>query len=253
MNTVDYKEQSPCLECPNHLNGIDKRLCLGKCLRLKTYQARKDWTKEETYIVDEGKDLVEDIENSEWDTGSNGTVDVDHVDSEFYEPANGSEETDPEELPGPVKRIQPETSWKKTINPKTTKGGRKKCAICGKPEGQDNKFLRGVCRKPCYNQWYFNRVEHPLLGKFKATTKEVLSMESEKSSTKKSLGKATPEMNSSPMTTIDDICLTTININLELYPQIMKLIYRMAVDLSLPVTHIVVTLLAEALANRSKQ
>lgn len=206
----------------------------------------------------EGKDLVEDIENSELDTGFPDTDNTNDIDVEFEEePDDESEETeiDLEKLPGPVKRIQPETNWKKTINPKTTKGGRtkKKCVICGKSEGHDNKFLRGVCRKPCYNQWYSGKVEHPLWGKFKANTKEVLSMESEKGSTKKSLGKATPEMNSSPMTTIDDICLTTININLELYPQIMKLIYRMAVDLSLPVTHIVVTLLAEALANRSKQ
>ena len=231
---------SPCIDCRNHLAGIDKRLCLDKCRRLNAYQSGRDYTKEEVFIVPEGKDLVEDIENDELDTG---------LTLEFEGEAGDESEgigTETEKIPGIVKHIQPSQSWKKTINPKAavTESG-KKCAICGKVEGVGNGLLRGVCRNPCYNQWYIGKIEHPVLGKFKVAPKEVISMKKE---TMPAVGRIEEAVR--PVDNDNKICPTTININLELYPQIQDAVYRMAVDLFLPVSHVAVTLLAEALESR---
>jgi hypothetical protein len=230
-------DQSPCLNCPNNLDGIDKRLCLDHCKRLKAYQNGRDWTKEEYFIVPEGKNLIEEI----MQTGlTKKRRDADQLgDALGFEESDETEEIDEEELPSPETYIPPETSWKKTISTASSN----RCAICGKPESYDNRFLRGICRNPCYNQWYSGKVEHPVLGKFKTAPKEVISMKKE---TERGQGRETDR----PESVADDICLTTININLELYPQIRETVYRMAVDLSLPVSHVAVTLLAEALGNR---
>ena len=233
---------SPCANCPNHLAGVDKRLCLDNCKKLKAFQIGKDYTNEEVYIVAEGKDLVEDI-------GGDG---ADQPDAPAFEESDEFEETeeiiDGDELPGqvkhipPVRPVRPEPNWKKTINPKTAENS-KKCAICGKPESHDNKFLRGVCRKPCYNQWYQGAVEHPVLGKFKRAPREEVEYPAG------DLNKPEPKTHSIPETD-KDICEQTATINMDNYPLIKVAVYRMAVKLSLPVSHIIITLIAEALENR---
>ncbi len=240
---------SPCLGCPNHLSGIDKRLCLDACKRLAAYRAGRDYTKEEVFIVPEGKDLLEDIERKHQVRHGIG-----HDSIDFEEPDNESEEieTDIEKIPGIVKHIPPETSWKKRLTlqgygHKSVTSSEKICAICGKPEVPGNRFLRGVCRKPCYNQWYIGKIEHPVLGKFKTAPKEVISMKKE---TMPAVGRIEEAVR--PVDNDNKICPTTININLELYPQIWEAVYRMAVDLSLPVSHVAVTLLGEALAGRRR-
>ena len=229
-------EVSPCLECKNHLAGIDKKLCLDNCPRLRAFQAGKDWTKKEYYIVPEGKDLVDDIESNnfiETDTSS----DINDIEQKEIE-----EVTDDDiESPVPVKHVSPEPDWKKTVMPKMAIA---KCAICGKPESSENKLMRGVCRNPCYNQWYRGHIEHPTLGKFKIAPWS--PKEKEETSGRRHAADRS-------VVADDDICLTTINIDLEQYSQIKKEVYRMANSLALPVSHVVVTLLAEALENKRSE
>ncbi len=268
---------SPCTDCPNHLSGIDKRLCLDTCQRLKAYRSNRDWTKEEVFIVPEGKDLVEDTENGELDTGFTGTVDVNRINLEFEETDDESEEieTDIEKIPGPVKHIEPETSWKKRLTlqgyghksvveepdprwrrgdilhpdlgtfhrmtvPELQQSRLKKMGLCLIPGCEKVGNKRNLCDQH-YKRWREGDIQHPVVGEFGL-----------KNTPSKALDKVATEMNSAPMTTTDDICLTTININLEQYPQIRDAVYRMAVDLSLPVSHVAVTLLGEALAGRRR-
>lgn len=245
---------SPCLKCPNHLASIDKRLCLDNCQKLASYRAGQDYTKKEYFIVAEGKDLVDDI-------GGDGVDQHDALDLEENDDLEETEEIiDGDESPGPVKHIPPETSWKKTINPKTAENN-KKCAICGKPESNDNRLLRGLCRKPCYNQWYHGAVEHPVLGKYAVAPRGSASTKKETSPARKKLEDAAakikaptspyqkPEIDR-PAVTDEDICQQTATIDMDRYPLIKVAVYRMATRLSLPVSHIIITLLAEALENR---
>ena len=208
----------------------------------------------------EGKDLLEDIERKHQVRHGTG-----HDSMDFEEPDNESEEieTDIEKIPGPVKYIPPEASWKKRL---TTQGGGHKTApeeseqassdICVFPGCYKPAIQRNCCLK-CYQRWRKGSIVHPTLGAFRRMT----VLELQQSKLKKVVGKSRPKENAPkhgqkyetkrPAAT-DDICLTTININLELYPQIRDAVYRMAVNLSLPVSHIAVTLLGEALATRRK-
>lgn len=195
---------SPCLECENHLAKIDKRLCIAQCRRLKKYQAGEDWTQEEVFVMTEGKDLVEDItENFDEET-------------EMLE-----DEAGVDDIPDAVQV----------------------CAICGKNEGKDNPFLRGMCRNPCYMKWYHGKVNHPTLGKFKRAPREEVEYpagDMNKPEAKEHIIPATDK----------DICQQTATIDMDRYPLIKVAVYRMATRLSLPVSHIIITLLAEALENR---
>ena len=264
------EEASPCKNCPNV--GIDKRLCSDYCRRLKAWRAGRDWTKEEIYIVPEGKDLVEDIENGVPDTEFTGTVDIDHINLEF-EDADGEPEeieADPEELIGSVKRITTETNWKKAMAQKkkkhkvTTKA--EKCLYCGRLKSADNLLRRGLCLNPCYMSWYKGRIEHPEHGVFKKLSSiEASAINKKETKTKEAFivtpkttlpGKIAVSALSAVNASVNkdtDICPNAVHLDMSQYPQIMKLIDRMTVDLALPVTHIIVTLLAEALANRNKQ
>jgi hypothetical protein len=236
MTTAD-KERSPCLGCPNHLNKIDKRLCLTGCKRLAAYRTGKDWTKEEIYIVPEGKNLIEDINSNAMNETGIKNEDIDT-------PENENLLDDDIEAPGPVRHIVPEPGWKKTVVPKPKKEvpvNAKICPICGKAEGPRNRFLRGVCNKPCYRQWYAGKIEHPVLGKFKPVPKDWSPQ----------TVAVLPESQDNDVDDVDDdICVSTINVSLELYPLIREAIYREVLRLSLPVSHVAVTLLAEALENR---
>lgn len=51
MLDYEYDDISPCLYCPNHKSGIDKRLCLRTCKRLAAYQDGRDWRKEEIVVM----------------------------------------------------------------------------------------------------------------------------------------------------------------------------------------------------------
>ena len=58
MLDYEYDDISPCLYCPNHKSGIDKRLCLRTCKRLAAYQDGRDWRKEEIVVM--AKKLTEE-------------------------------------------------------------------------------------------------------------------------------------------------------------------------------------------------
>ena len=244
----------------------------------------------------EGKDLIEDIERKHQVRYGIGhdSMDLEESDGESEEI-----ETDIEKIPGPVKHIPPETSWKKRL----TLQGYEHKSVVEEPERASSNICvfpgcyrpavrRGCCLK-CYQRWRWGTIVHPDLGIFHRMTVPELQRSrlkklglclipgcdkmgnkrnlcdrhykmwregliqhpvvgefGLKNTPSKALDKAAAEMNSAPMTATDDICLTTININLELYPQIREAVYRVAVNLSLPVSHVVVTLLAEALENR---
>lgn len=197
---------SPCLKCENHLAGIDKTLCLSNCKKLKAYQTGKaDWTKEEVFIVAEGKDLVEDISGE--------------FDEEIEIPEKG--EAGIGVIPEAVQV----------------------CAICGKKEGADNRFMRGVCRNPCYMKWYTGKIEHPVLGKFKRAPREEVEYPAGDLNNPN-------EKKDNIFNADKDICEQTATINMDNYPLIKVDVYRLAVRLSLPVSHIIITLLAEALEAR---
>jgi hypothetical protein len=226
------EEVSPCKDCKNA--GIDKRLCLDHCHRLKAYQDGKDYTKEEIYTVPEGKDLTEDINGGNLDETDIANEDIDTFGDEM--PDNNTEALG-------YRHIVPEPGWKKTVMPEPKKevlATTTTCPICGKSESSGNRFLRGVCSKPCYRQWYSGKIEHPVLGKFKPAPKDWHPQK-------------VAVLPKSPDNDVDDdICVSTINVDLKLYPLLHEAIYRMAVSLALPVSHIAVTLLAEALENRRK-
>lgn len=45
--------QSPCLTCPRHLQGLDKKDCLDTCKRLEAYRNGQSWENEDMVKIDD--------------------------------------------------------------------------------------------------------------------------------------------------------------------------------------------------------
>lgn len=169
-------DRSPCLTCPKHLAGIDKKLCLDSCERLEAYQQGKDWV---------GKEIPITLDSQE-------------------EPS--------EELNAFLLEDDPVS----------------KCLMPGcHQEGK----IRGLCHKH-YDAWRHGQISPPILGDFKIVNKPKKVKQQKK-----------------PV----NVKIAPIQLDLSQYPRIKTTITRMAARLSLPVEHLIITLLGEALAGRKDQ
>jgi len=225
------EEVSPCKNCVNE--SIDKRLCLDNCPRLRAYQAgNADYKKKEVFTVPD-KDLVEDIESNNFiETDTSSEIDSFREIEEDLE----EETTDEAKKPSPVKHIRPNPSWEKAM-PVKKKKPVQTCAICGKERAPGDKFPRGVCASPCYMSWFRGSIVHPVLGAFKKMPKNELSTGM----------KAIKYQGEGEPPTED---LVSVELDLEPYPVISEEICRIAERLSLPISHIIISLIGEALAAR---
>jgi len=277
VNTTDI-DRSPCLDCPNHRANIDKRLCLGNCLRLRAYRDGQDYTKKEYYIVPEGKDLVEDITNDD------SYDDIEPLDTESdvneIEEEEIAEDDDAED-DLPVAPVTPEATWKKAMPKKQKPSVGHICVM----DGCDHVAERRGCCIKCYCLWRKGSITHPTIGVFrKMTTPELQQARLEKLGiclipgckeigSKRNLcfkhyrryltGKIDhpvlgpwPPPDKKKRTVEKPACTvypTTVSIDLRRYPEIRGAVFREAIWLSLPVSHVAITLLSEALAARKER
>jgi hypothetical protein len=248
-NTGD-SDGSPCRACPNHLAGINKELCLNECKRLATYRDGRDWRKEEIFIMAVGKALTEDMELPDdlvgLEVGKDEENDI-------------GLEVDQGKLPGAVTHITPETNWKKAMPPKpeAEKPIQNICIM----DGCDRiARLRGCCRQ-CYHLWRSGLLSHPVVGAFrKMATTEIRQARLKKTGKGSVVDKDIKQTrtvvgydNTTKIATVghpevaEDMTPTPwiININFMQYQYLFSKIRKEADRLSLPVTHVIMTMLGE--------
>ena len=218
--STDTNDGSPCLICPNHLASIDKRLCLDSCERLAAYRDGRDWREEEVFIVPENKDLIEGIEGFA-----------------------GPEETLQDELLGAVMPVRPETNWKRTM-PKKQKPEKPIQNICIM-DGCDQPIGRRDCCLPCYQRWRKGHIVHPTIGTYRNLTR----LEKAKSRSKKAGKKSIVDKSGrQALPTEGYRSSMIIEINFNQYEYLFSKIREEASRLSLPIPHVIMTMLGEALA-----
>ena len=135
-NDNSYTDRSPCRGCKLDDIGVDKNLCLAKCLALAAYRDCGLWRGVPRLSLAD----VMVAKKTE-------TVGIETIE------------------------IEPETAapTDKTAAPKKDKSG----AICIIPDCPNNVFCRKLCRYH-YGQWHYGSLKHPDLGFFQLTYKKRL-------------------------------------------------------------------------------
>ncbi|MCK5014268.1 MAG: hypothetical protein KAS66_10650 [Candidatus Omnitrophica bacterium] len=225
---------SPCRTCPNHFAGINKELCLNACKRLAAYHDGKDWRGMEVFVVSEGKDLVEDV----------GAPDV-PIDLEVVEEVveDLGPEIDQDKLPEVVTHITPETNWKKTM-PKKLKTEKPIQDICIM-DGCDQPAERRDCCLTCYQRWRRGTIDHPTIGTYRNLTRPEKAKSRSKKAGKRSI---VDKSGRQALPTGGYRSSMIIEINFNQYEYLYSKIRGEAVRLSLPVSHVIMTMLGEASA-----
>ena len=225
---------SPCKTCHNHLAGINKELCLNSCERLAAYRDGKDWRKEEVFIMAGGKDLVEDIGIPD---------DLAGLAVEEGEDGDIGLEIDQDKSPKMVTHITPETNLKKAM-PKKLKTEKPIQNICIM-DGCDLPAERRDCCIPCYQRWRNGYIVHPTTGVYRKMSRQEITQARLKKARKGSVvdktGKQTP-----PTEGYESSMIVEINFNQ--YEHLFSKIRKEADRLSLPVSHVIMTMLGEAVA-----
>ena len=232
--STDTNDGSPCKTCHNHFAGINKELCLNSCERLAAYRDGKDWRGKEVFIVAKGKDLVEDIGMSD------GLVDLEIREEGDVEVGP---EVDQNKLPGVVTYITPETNWKKPM-PKKQKTEKPIQDICIM-DGCDQPAERRDCCLTCYQRWRRGTIDHPTIGTYRNLTRPEKAKSRSKKAGKRSI---VDKSGRQALPTGGYRSSMIIEINFNQYEYLYSKIRGEAVRLSLPVSHVIMTMLGEASA-----
>ena len=251
LNILDNSctKPSPCRNCPNHRAGINKRYCIPHCEALAAYQAGLPYQglpypkiTEEMIMTDLELD---DLEEQEL----------------------------PEETKKSVVKSPPKRKYHKaTVTPASpipqmrgllTKEAGGKCCIDGCDS--KHKLIRGLCNKH-YQQWREGHLKHPVLGIF-STWQGKSKVPSQKQEREKSITTETvPDIKpkgalgsilidppfginkgqsktEKPYPSPDEIVLDFTN-----YQRIKKIITKKADKFALPVEHVIMSLIAGAVA-----
>jgi hypothetical protein len=221
-----YTGRSPCLTCPRHLQGLDKKNCIDICKRLKAYRNGKSWENEKVEQIDDeilmkqAKQVALSIDTLQKTKKKGGTM--------------------PEEEKTSVKRNEDEDDIDKIVDDiadridsrqgtKIESWKQKICVICH----DETKAIIGKRSQTCgacYQAWNTGKIDHPTLGKFKV-------------SLTKSKIEETSQVNR------DNV----FKVYLTEYPEIMQYIVETARKSLLSTKDVFVQLLSEAIIARKKK
>ena len=208
----EAKTGSPCLECPHRDTGGNS--CALLCLRLAAFNSGKDWEEEPLPYIAKRK------------TGKKEMVKI-------------MGETEDQESEAKALEEKPEKA--KDV-----------CVIC---HDKDKKILnlRSKTCGACYQAWNIGKIDHPTLGKFKPSltkSKSKTSTIKKPQSGVKAIrpGKESPIKSTRRSYPFPD----RVTLDFSKYLEIKAVVFERVDKFLLPAEHIVMSMLAGALAGKKE-